>query len=121
MGQEEGAVLRVVRPIQKHCKSLQRTPEQKVNNGISCGVRSKKIIPSSIAVCSEREHPILNIGTTCYAAYRQHSLIIIINFNNIIIIIIIMLTVQYIKPDAWRYRDRRCGGVQRWRCIRQAV
>jgi len=44
----EWAILRVVRPTEKHC--------------ILCrGVRSK------------RDHSIVNDGTTCYAAFRQNS------------------------------------------------
>jgi len=36
-----------------HCKSILRTPQQKINNGISCGLRSKM------------DHLILNNDTTC--------------------------------------------------------
>jgi len=32
---EEGAILGVVRPIEKHCESLLRCTQQTINNGIS--------------------------------------------------------------------------------------
>ena len=52
------------RPIQKYGKLLLRTQHQKINNGVSLRC-TKWIIPSSITVCSERNHSVFSNSTTC--------------------------------------------------------
>ena len=60
------------RPIQKYGKLLLRTQHQKINNGVSLRC-TKWIIPSSITVCSERNHSVFSNGTTCDVRYALSS------------------------------------------------
>jgi len=71
----KGQYFRIVRPIQEHCQvtTVLLTLQQKINNGISCSLRSK-MDHSIVSIGSKRDRSIINNGETCDPAFYQNSL-----------------------------------------------